>query len=310
MALVRPEGLFADAMQNKYGLAAFNVYSTESLIAVLEGAQAQRSPVIIQVSMGARKYVRHLAAFVKTIKEFAGYYTVPLCIQHDHCATVEDCIIAIDCGVQAVMFDGSHESYEDNLDKTKQVVDYARKKGVWVEAELGCLPGFEDMVFSESMEFTNAGNVSEFIRQSGCDALAVSVGTSHGGVQSDGYLPLNFELLDKIIASYPEYPFVLHGGASLPPELVEDNNRQGGKVPFLRNCSEEDIRKAVEQGIKKVNMDVDNFLVFTTEVRRFMNESPSIYDPRKYLAAGMSAFQAEVEHKIKNVMNSANRYEG
>jgi len=308
MAIVKPAKLFEHAIQNHYGLAAFNVYSTESLLAVLEGAQAQGSAAIIQVSMGARKYVKHLSAFVKTIRAFAEQYTVPICIQHDHCLTVEDCKTAINSGVQAVMFDGSHTSYEENLSHTKEVVEYARKHDVWVEAELGCLPGFEDLVFSDSVKFTDPKIVSSFIAQSGCNALAVAVGTSHGGVRSDGYLPLNFELLKEIIAAVPDYPFVLHGGASLPPELIEECNHQGGKVEFLRNCSEQDIRKAVDLGIKKVNMDVDNFLVFTTSVRRSLRERPAVYDPRKYLSAGTAAFQQEVEHKMKSVVSSSNQY--
>ena len=308
MALMEPERLFAHAIENHYGLAAFNVYSTESLLAVLEGAQAQGSAAIIQISMGARKYVKHLEAFVKTVRVFAGQYSVPVCIQHDHCLTVEDCKTAIDCGVQSVMFDGSHYSYEENISLTKQVVAYAQKHGVWVEAELGRLPGFEDLVFSDSVSFTDPGKINFFIENTGCSALAVAVGTSHGGVQADDYLPLDFELLQEILSVRPDYPFVLHGGASLPPELVEACNAQGGKVEFLRNCSEKNIRRAVDLGIRKVNMDVDNFLVFTTAVRRFLREHPAVYDPRKYLSQGSAAFQQEVEHKLKDVVNSSNRY--
>lgn len=308
MALANPAQLFKHATQNRYALAAFNIYSTESLLAVLEGAQAQGSAVILQVSMGTRKYIKHLGAFIKTIRTFAEQYSVPAFVQHDHCTSVEDCRIAIDSGAQAVMFDGSHASYEENLSRTRQVTDYAKKHGVWVEAELGRLPGFEDLVFSESVQFTDPGMVPRFISESGCDALAVAVGTSHGGVKSDRYLPLNFELLKKIASAVPGYPLVLHGGASLPPELVQECNRLGGKVEPLRNCSEKDICNAVRLGIRKVNMDVDNFLVFTTAVRGYLREQPSVYDPRKYLSAGAGAFQKEVEHKLKNVVMSSKQY--
>jgi fructose-bisphosphate aldolase class II len=308
MSLVEPAQLFGHAIKHHYGLGAFNVYSIESMLAVFEGAEAQLSPVIIQVSMGTRKYIKHLAAFVETIKNFAGYYSVPFFIQHDHCSSIEDCITAIDCGIQAVMFDGSSFSYEENLSMTKEVTAYAHSKNVWVEAELGRLPGFEDMVFSDSAEFTNPELIPGFIAKSKCNALAVAVGTAHGGVQANDYLPINFELLKRIINAYPNYPFVLHGGASLPPDLITACNNQGGQVQYLRNCSEKDINQAVNMGIKKVNMDVDNFLVFTTSVRQSLNEHPEIYDPRKYLTAGINGFKKEVEHKLQTVMNSAKRY--
>jgi fructose-bisphosphate aldolase class II len=308
VSLAEPALLFGHAIKHHYGIGAFNVYSIESALAVLEAAEAQFSPVIIQISMGTRKYVKHLATFVEIIKKFAGHYSAPICIQHDHCSTLEDCIAAIDCGVQAVMIDGSDLSYEENIAATKEVVAYARSKNVWVEAELGRLPGFEDMIFSDSMEFTNPELVSGFITRSGCNALAVAVGTSHGGIRATDYLPVNFGLLKRILNAFPGYPFVLHGGASLAPDLVTACNDQGGRVEYLRNCSEKDINQAVTMGIKKVNMDVDNFLVFTTAVRRSLNEHPEIYDPRKYLAAGTAAFKKEVEHKLEVVMNSAGRY--
>jgi fructose-bisphosphate aldolase class II len=308
MSLAEPSLLFDHAIIHHYGLGAFNVYSIESVLAVFEATEAQLSPVIIQISMGTRKYIKHLAAFVETIKNFARYYSVPFFIQHDHCSSIGDCIAAIDCGVQAVMIDGSALSYEENIAMTKEVTAYARSKNVWVEAELGRLPGFEDMVFSDSAEFTNPELIPGFIAKSECNALAVAVGTAHGGVQANDYLPVNFELLKRIINACPDYPFVLHGGASLPPDLISACNNQGGQVEYLRNCSEKDINRAVNMGIKKVNMDVDNFLVFTTAVRQSLNEHPGIYDPRKYLHAGTDAFKKEVEHKLQSVVNSAKRY--
>ncbi len=308
MGLVNPRDLYEHAINNNYGLGAFNTYSFESLLAVMEAAKEQRSPAIIQVSMGTRGYVQHLSAYIETIKTLAKYYEMPFFIQHDHCSTIEACMEAIDAGVQAVMFDGSHLPYEDNVKNTKTVVEYAHSRGVWVEAELGCLPGFEDMVFSEAAVYTDPKLASEFIKLTGCDSLAVAVGTSHGGVASDDYLPLDFQLLRKIVEENPNYPYVLHGAASLPPELIEACNEQGGKVEFLRNCSEDSIYKAVKMGVRKVNMDVDNFLAFTTAVRRFLNEQASVYDPRKYLKMGKAAFKQEVAHKMKAVLDSAGRY--
>ncbi len=274
----------------------------------MEAAQAEKSPAVLQVSMGARKYVGHFKDYVDTLHRLAGRYDVPFFIQHDHCNTIKACREAIEAGCQAVMFDGSHLPYEMNVKETTQVVEYAHEKGVWVEAELGCLPGFEDMVFSEKAVYTDPDLAAEFIDKTGCDALAVAVGTSHGGVRGEGYLPLDFGLLEKIVKRKPDYPFVLHGAASLPPELIDACNRQGGQLEYLRNCSEESIAKAVAFGVRKVNMDVDNFLVFTTAVREFFNEKPDLYDPRKYLTPAREAFRMEVEHKMRAVLGSAGRY--
>lgn len=308
MALVKPIELFHNAIVHNYGLGAFNVFSIETALAVLEAAKAQASPVILQVSMGTRSYVEYLDDYVNTLKRLAEEFPVPAFIQHDHCSTVEACAEAMEAGVQAVMFDGSHLPYEENVRQTREVVKMAHDKDVWVEAELGCLPGFEDMVFSEDTVYTDAKQAREFVEKSGCDALAVAVGTSHGGVKGEDYLPLRFDLLEKIVRENPDYPYVLHGAASLPPELIAACNAQGGQVEYLRNCSEASIARAVQLGIRKVNMDVDNFLVFTTKVREFLNQTPNIYDPRKYLVQGRRAFQEEVEHKMRCVVRSADRY--
>lgn len=300
-----PKKIYDDAMRHGYALGAFNVNSIESILSVMDASDAMEAPLIVQVSMGARGYVKHLAAFVETIKRFAAeYHKSAIFIQHDHCPSVEDCITAIDAGVQAVMFDGSHLGYEENIRETRRIADYAHERGIWVEAELGRIAGFEDMTFAESTVFTDPGTVADFVQRSGCDALAVAVGTSHGGVVGDDYLPLDAERLSAIIAAIPETPIVLHGGASLPPELIDACNAEGAKVEYLRNCSEESIRKAVSLGVRKVNMDVDNFLVFTTAVRKYMNEHPDKYDPRKYLTEGRKAYQTEVEHKLSDVVCS------
>lgn len=308
MAIVSPKELYAHACEHDYALGAFNVFSLESMLAVMEAAKAQHSAAIIQVSMGARKYVRHLKPFVEMLKGFGAEYDVPFFIQHDHCSSVEACKEAVDAGVQALMFDGSHLSYEENISKTREVCDYAHAHGVWVEAELGCLPGFEDMVFAESAVYTDPKLVRDFIARSGCDALAIAAGTSHGGVQADDYLPLDIQLIERIASEVPGYPLVLHGAASLPPALIDACNKTGMKVEYLRNCSEESIRNAVKAGIRKANMDVDNFLCFTTVARMQMESKPAVYDPRKYLAPAMEAFKAEVEHKMKNVVLSSDQY--
>ena len=305
MAISTPKEMYRRACANGYALGAFNISSLESMLAVMEAAETTASPVIVQVSMGARGYVRHLQAFVDTIKRFSAEYNVPMFVQHDHCSTLEACVEAMDAGVQALMFDGSHLPYEDNVRLTKQVAERAHARGVWVEAELGRLPGFEDMVFAESTVYTDPKLANRFIQETACDCLAVAVGTSHGGVQASDYLPLDVGLVEAISRETSGFPLVLHGGASLPPELIDACNRQGAQVENLRNCSEASVAKAVKAGIRKVNMDVDNFLVFTTAVRKHLNEKPGIYDPRKYLAPAKDAFREEVAHKMRSVLFSA-----
>ena len=235
----------------------------------MDAAEEMRSPAIIQVSMGARKFVKNLDVYVEMLRRLADKYEVPFFIQHDHCPTVEACKEAIEAGCQSVMFDGSHLPYEDNVEQTKEIVEYAHKRNIWVEAELGCLPGFEDFVFAEKAVYTNPQKAKEFIALTGCDALAVAVGTSHGGVRGDDYLPLDLELMKKIAAEKPGYPFVLHGAASLPPELITACNEQGGKVEYLRNCSEESIAAAVKAGAKK------SIWMWITSL--YTNRSPKVF---------------------------------
>lgn len=308
MALINPKDLYAHAMQEGYTVGAFNVANLEMLQAVIGAAEAERSPAFIMVSMGARKYVKDLNKYVKVMRMYAEDSPMPFVVHHDHCQTVENAKEAIDAGCQSVMFDGSHFDFETNIAKTAEVAQYAHDHGVWVEAELGCLPGFEDMVFSESAVYTNPDTVEEFIARSHCDSLAIAAGTAHGGVQSDDYLFLDVDLIKTIHERVPGYPLVLHGAASLPPYLIDACNAYGGKVPYLRNCSEEAIRAASYLGVCKANMDVDNFLKFTTAIRKFFTETPGIYDPRKYLAPARAEFEDEVRHKMRNVLRSADRF--
>ncbi len=304
MGLYEPKELFRLAAEGNFALGAFNVFSMESLQAVLKASEKMKAPAIVQISMGARKYVKDFPLFVRLIKMYAEASEAMVFIQHDHCQSVENCIEAVDAGVMAVMFDGSSLPYEENIRKTREVVTYAHEKGVWVEAELGRIPGFEDTVFSGHAEYTDPETASLFIKESGCDALAVSVGTSHGGVITDRNLPIDFERLEKIVASVPGYPFVLHGGASLPEDLIDECNREGAEIPSWKMCTENDISRAVTTGIRKVNMDVDNFLVATTQIRRFFNSKPDVYDIRKYLRPAYDAFEKEVEHKFTDVLHS------
>ncbi len=308
MAFYRPSEMFDHAYRNGYAVGAFNVFSIESMLAVMDAAENSHSPAVIQVSTGAEKYVKNVRAFVKAIREFGNSYSAPFFIQHDHIKSPEACFRAMDDGFDAIMFDGSSLPYEENLHHTTEIVKAARDKGIWVEAELGSIAGFEDLVYGANTVYTDPEQALEFIEATGCDALAISVGTAHGGVRSDDYLPLELDLLRTITGSKKGYPFVLHGAASLPPELITACNDTGMQVEYLRICSEENIRKAAGSGILKANMDVDNFLRFTTAARKTMIDKPAVYDPRKYLEPAREAFREEVEHKMRNVLMSADRY--
>jgi len=308
MALVQIDKMMRRAVDEGYITGAFNVFNLDTLVAVLEAAQSENSPVIVQVSMGSRKYQPYFSAFLESVKLFAREVKIPVALNHDHCQTVEHALEAIDLGVGSVMFDGSHLSFEENAAKTKKVADYAHARGAFVEAELGRLPGFEDEVFAQSAQFTKPELAATFIRLTGCDALAVSVGTSHGGVNASGDMPLHFEVLADIRKAIgPEFPLVLHGAASLPEELVQEVNRWGANVPQMRNCSEQDIAKAAAYGVYKANMDVDNHLAYTAAVRQNLIRVTEKYDPRSYLKAGREAFALEVRHKLRNVCHSSGK---
>jgi fructose-bisphosphate aldolase class II len=307
MALVQPGELFKKAYRDGYALGAFNVFNLESLQAVIKAAELEKSPVIVQVSMGARKYVGEVRNLVQLIKGMAEPLAVPVCLHHDHCTDLEVCKNSIALGFASVMVDGSQLEFEANIRLVKEVSDYAHARGVWVEAELGSLPGFEDEIFSESNRFTDPDYVEEFVARSGCDSLAVAVGTSHGGVKAAQDLQIDFDRLRKIAALLPGYPLVLHGGASLTKSYVDQINRYGGAVEYMRNAPESAIAKAVKAGVCKVNMDVDNFYAYTAALRKFLIENPETYDPRKYSAAGRAAFMEEVRHKMREVVFSSGR---
>jgi len=303
--IVQLDQLYVDAMKRRYIVGAFNVFNYDSLCAVLEAAEEEQSPVILQVSMGARKYVPDFRQFIEVMKIAALSVSVPVGINHDHCPTAEAAMQAVDAGVGGVMFDGSHLSFEENVRFTREVVEYAHARGVCVEAELGRLPGFEDEIFADHVEFTNPDAAKRFVTLTGCDSLAVSAGTSHGGVKAAENLPLHMEVLERIQAELPGFPLVLHGAASLPLHLIEYVNEQGGRVEVMKNCSESSIRRSAEYGVCKANMDVDNFLAFTGAVRRVLREQPDKYDPRVYLKQGKDAWKEEVMWKMSQVTGSS-----
>jgi len=307
MAIVRLGEIFDKAIKEGYAVGAFNIFNMESIEAVLKAAEIERSATIIQVSMGARKYT-DIGLLIQLIKIMAKDSPIPICIQHDHCSDLEICKNSIELGVMSVMIDGSHFPYEENIALTKSVVKYAHARGVWVEAELGSLPGREDDVSSETCIYTKPDEAIEFVKRTGCDSLAIAIGTSHGGVNADKDLELSFPILEELVEKMPGYPIVLHGGASLPTKLVDVMNKYGGTVKYLRNASDESISKACKMGVCKVNIDVDNFYACTAALRKYFVEHSDVYDPKKYGAIGREAFMKMVQYKMKNVLFSSGRY--
>lgn len=304
MALVRMKELLQDALEKHYTVGAFNFFDLNMLYAIMEAAKAEDSPVIVQICMGGRNYMKSFPRMVRIVKEYCSDYGIPTVLNHDHCPTVEEAMYAIDCGIDSVMFDGSALSFEDNVRQTKRIVAYAHGRGAAVEAELGCLPGFEDMVFAETAVLTDPKSAKRFVELTQCDALAVSVGTAHGGVLTTEHLPLYFDRLQSIMEAVPELPLVLHGAASLPAELFERINQWGGRVEQMRICSEKDISKCGAYHVCKANMDVDNFIVYTAEIRKKLMTEPQEYNPKGYTEAAREAFMEEVRHKMRDVTRS------
>lgn len=305
MPVVALGQLYEHALKHGYIVGAFNVFNYDTLCAVLEAAKKETSPVILQLSMGTRKYLPDFEQFIYLMKLTADGYHVPVAIHHDHCATIHAAKEAIDAGVGGVMFDGSHLSFKENVAASGEVVEYAHARGVAVEAEIGSLPGFEDEIFAEHVEFTDPAMARRFVELTGCDSLAVSAGTSHGGVKGNHDLVLHYEILEAVHKVLPGFPLVLHGAASLPISLIDTVNNQGGKVEYMRNCSEESICRSAKYGICKANMDVDNFLAYTGAVRRVLNDVADKYDPRIYLKEGRDAWENEVRWKMKYVLRSS-----
>lgn len=305
MSLINAKEMYELSFKRDFSLAAFNVYNMESLQAVIWACEKEKSPAIVQMSNGARRYIKDTDEFLTYVRNMLENSTASFVLHHDHLFSVEEAKDAIDKGFQSVMFDGSSLPYEENIKCIKEISEYGKSNDVWVEAELGSIPGFEDDYFVEKAQYTDVSKVNDFIDKSGCNSLAVSVGTAHGGVLSDKHLPIDFDVLQEILNVRKGYPFVLHGAASMPNELIENVNKYGGEVGNHKICSEDDILKACRLGIKKANMDVDNFLVHTAAVRKFLIENPDVYDPRKYLGIARDEFMKQVRHKLTSVVHSS-----
>ncbi|MFO7728267.1 MAG: class II fructose-1,6-bisphosphate aldolase [Desulfonatronovibrio sp.] len=306
MPLTSPREMFERAYQEGYAVGAFNVNNMEIIQGIIQAAEEEKSPLILQVSAGARKYAgqRYIIKLMEAALEEAD---LPIALHLDHGQNFEICKDVIEGGFTSVMIDGSHLPFEENIALTRQVVECAHDKGVWVEAELGRLAGVEDDVSSEENIYTDPDEAVEFVERTGCDSLAIAIGTSHGAYKFKGEPKLDFDRLDKISAMLPEYPLVLHGASSVLPEFVEMANQYGGKVADARGVPEDFLRKAAKSGVCKINIDTDIRLAMTAVIRKYFREHPQDFDPRKYLGPARQAVKDMVQHKIKNVLGSSNK---
>lgn len=307
MPLLGPKEMFAAAYAGHYAVGAFNVNNMEIVQGIMRAAAEEKSPVILQVSAGARKYAGQVYIMKLVEAALQEDPSVPVVVHLDHGPSFEMCRDCIDGGFTSVMIDGSHLPYEENIALTKKVVDYAHPRGVWVEAELGKLAGVEEHVTSAEHVYTDPDEAVDFVKRTGCDSLAVAIGTSHGAYKFKGDAKLDFARLEAISERLPGYPLVLHGASSVPQEFVELCNKYGGKVAGARGVPEEMLRKAAGMGVCKINVDTDIRLALTATIRQFFVEHPEQFDPRSYLAPAREAVKAMVAHKIRNVMGSSGK---
>ena len=321
MALVTSKEMFAKAYNGGYAIGAFNVNNMEIIQGITEAAMENRAPLILQVSKGARAYAKHvylmklIEAAIADAEQSAGF-DLPVCVHLDHGDSFELCKSCIDGGFTSVMIDGSSKSFEDNIALTRQVVEYAHDHGVVVEGELGTLAGVEDEVnvSAEDSSYTRPEEVEEFVTRTGVDSLAIAIGTSHGAYKftaaqctrnEKGLLvppPLRFDILDDIAKRLPGFPIVLHGSSSVPQDFVKIINENGGKMPDAVGIPEEQLRKAAESAVCKINIDSDLRLAMTACVRQYFAEHPDHFDPRQYLKPARTAIKDMVAHKLVHVL--------
>lgn len=310
MAIVTTKEMFEKAYKGGYAVGAFNINNMEIIQAITEACAEDHSPVILQVSAGARKYAKHayLMALAKAAVEDTG---IDLALHLDHGADFEICKSCIDGGFSSVMIDGSKYSFEENVELTKKVVEYAHAHGVVVEGELGKLAGIEDDVHvtAEDAMFTNPAEVEEFVTRTGVDSLAIAIGTSHGAYKfKPGTKPqLRFDILEEISKRLPGFPIVLHGASSVIPNLVDEINACGGNMPDAIGIPEDMLRKAASMAVCKINIDSDIRLAMTAGIRRVLKNQPEVFDPRTYLTVGRDEVKKMVKHKIENVLGSKDK---
>ncbi len=324
LGLVNTKEMFKAAVEGGYAIPAFNFNNMEQMQAIIQACAETKSPVILQVSSGARKYanqtlLRYMAQGAVEYAKELGWEKPQICLHLDHGDTFELCKSCVDMGFSSVMIDGSHHSYEENIELTKKVVEYAHQYGVTVEGELGVLAGIEDDVVAEHHTYTRPEEVVDFVKRTGVDSLAISIGTSHGANKftpaqctrdENGKLvppPLRFDILHEIEKQIPGFPIVLHGSSSVPQEYVETINSNGGKLKDAIGIPEEQLREAAKSAVCKINIDSDGRLAMTASVRKFLVDQPDKFDPRQYLGPAREELKKLYMHKVNNVLGSAGK---
>ena len=303
MSMVTSTEMFKKAYEGGYAIGAFNVNNMEIIQGITEAAKLENAPIILQVSAGARKYAKHVY-LMKMIEAAVQDTDLPIVVHLDHGPDFDTCKSCIDGGFTSVMIDGSHLSFEENIAQTKRVVEYAHERGVVVEAELGRLAGVEDdvKVKAEDSSYTQPDEVEEFATRTGCDSLAIAIGTSHGAYKFKGEPKLRFDILEEVARRLPGFPIVLHGASSVIPAYVDMINQYGGSMPGAQGVPEDMLRKAASMAVCKINIDSDLRLAFTGEVRKHMAEHPGDFDPRQYLTDARDGIRNMVRHKIVDVL--------
>ena len=321
MALVTTTEMFKKAYDGGYAIGAFNVNNMEIVQGITEACQEEKAPVILQVSKGARAYANH--NYLVKLVEAAVICCpdIPIALHLDHGPDFETCKACVDGGFTSVMIDASSKPFEENIEITRKVVEYAHDHGVVVEAELGTLAGIEDdvKVAAHAASYTRPEEVEEFVTKTGCDSLAIAIGTSHGAYKfkpeqctrnADGILvppPLRFDILEEVSRRLPGFPIVLHGSSSVPQEYVKMINENGGNMPNAIGVPEEELRHAAQLSVCKINIDSDLRLAMTGTIRAYFNEHPDHFDPRQYLKPARANIKALVEHKLKDVLGCAGK---
>lgn len=313
MGLTTTKEMFKKAYEGGYAVGAFNVNNMEIIQGIMEAVNETEAPVILQVSAGARKYANPI--YLKKLVEAAiecnekDGKDIPVVLHLDHGPDFETCKACIDSGFTSVMIDGSKYSFEENVELTKKVVEYAHARGVVVEAELGKLAGVEDdvNVSDKDAMYTDPDEAVEFVKRTGCDSLAIAIGTSHGAYKFKGDAKLRFDILEEIGKKLPGFPIVLHGASSVPQEFVKMCNEYGGNIPGAKGVPEDCLRKAATMAVCKINIDSDIRLAMTANIRECFTEDPSVFDPRTYLGKARTAVKDMVKHKIEDVLGCAGK---
>ncbi len=308
MSLVTTKDMFEKSMKEHFAIGAFNVNNMEIIQGIVDAAAEENSPVILQASSSAIKYAR-IGFLRKMIEAALEENDIPIALHLDHGPDFETCKMCIDHGFSSVMIDGSKYDFEQNVALTKKVVEYAHNRGVVVEAELGKLAGIEDEVnvaASDAM-FTDPDQAKEFVERTGCDSLAIAIGTSHGAYKFKGEAKLRFDILEKVKEKLPNTPIVLHGASTVIPELVELCNKYGANIPGAKGVPDEMLHEASLRGVSKINVDTDLRLAMTGAIRKALIENPEVFDPRKYMQPARELIKETVQHKIRDVFGSSNK---